>query len=107
MKNIILLIFCLLSLRSTLLEAQKYTLNVSHEDFTYLENGNSVNNGDTWDDPTYSVPIGFDFVVGGLTFDSVHLSIFGGGGIVSFNKNTEDLYMGCLTAVCPLTTILI
>lgn len=60
MKKVFLLLISLLSFQ-VLTIAQDYTLTVSNQIYTNLDNPVSINNGLTWDDPEFVVPIGFDF----------------------------------------------
>jgi hypothetical protein len=61
----------------------QYEFTVSNELYQNLENATSINNGDPWEDPTYSVPIGFDFQLGSLTFNTLYFIEDGGALITS------------------------
>lgn len=75
MKNVILLLALLTLPFTGFLSAQDYNVVAFSEPYADLENPTSVNNGLTWDDPQFTVPIGFDFTLFGettneLTFDT-------------------------------------
>ena len=48
-----------------------FELFVSNSVYAPLENSNSLNQGTVWDDPDWSVPIGFEFDYLGYNFDSL------------------------------------
>ena len=53
-----------------------YTFSVSQGTYTNLANGISVNNGQIWDDPNYTLPLGFNLQVFGTSFANLDLSDF-------------------------------
>jgi len=69
---------CLLFLFSvSLTQAQPlpYTFNVVTQGYLSFNDGVSLNGGQVWDDPSWEVPIGFDFEYMNQTFNSL---VFGG-----------------------------
>jgi len=90
MKNAFLFLISLFTFQ-TLTIAQEYTLTVSNQSYTDLDDPISVNNGLTWDEPEFIVPIGFDFnffdeSIDSLFFldDSALLNELGNDEIVAF-----------------------
>lgn len=74
----------LLLLLPTLGVAQFYTLNVSVGTYNNLASPISINNGETWDDPIYSVPIDFEFLFFGNPLSNLMLDgDIGLGGVLS------------------------
>jgi len=59
-------------LTTILLQAQIYEVSVDQGTYQTLEGATSVTNNMEWDDPDYTIPIGFDFVLYGNTFDSLY-----------------------------------
>lgn len=59
-----------------------YSLYSTTGTYTDLTNAISINNWQLWDDPVYSVPIGFTFKLYDLMLDTVYFGI-GLGGLVS------------------------
>jgi hypothetical protein len=66
---------------SVALSAQElpYTFTVESAPYADLVDPISINNGESWDDPEYFVPIGFDFVFNGTTYNQLFF-----GGITSY-----------------------
>lgn len=75
MKKILLAaaVFCAVPLF-----AQTYTFSHFIGGYTDLSGSTSLNNGMTWDDPEYQVPIGFDFQLYGEVIDSLQIAGLGG-----------------------------
>lgn len=69
--------------------AQTYNLSISSGVYTNLEGSTSLNNGWTWDDPNYEVPVGFDFAFFKDTFSTIYFYENGLGGFLS---NTNNLF---------------
>ncbi len=56
--------------------------------YTYLSPSTSCNNGLTWDDPNYTIPLGFNFQYFGQTIDTIKLSLgLGGTLLTSLNSS--------------------
>lgn len=70
------------------LQAQTYNFSVSTGTYTDLSGSTSVNEGSTWDDPEFIVPIGFDFQLFDTTLSELVLGdgIFGGLRSVDMNS---------------------
>ncbi len=79
MKKITLLLSLFLAINATVF-TQDYTLNVFNETYIDLEDTISLNNGMTWDDPNFIIPIGFDFVYKNDTIDTLYMNNLGLGG---------------------------
>jgi len=86
-KHLLIAVICLITMN---LNAQIYEFSASTDTYTDITGSTSLNNGMTWDDPEFAIPIGFEFQY----FDSIYTEIFiednAYGGIVSFN-NTEEI----------------
>lgn len=67
--------------------AQSYSFTVSNEAYQHLQGSTSLNEGRTWDDPDYEVPIGFKFKVFGNEFENVY---FDGYSELMFLNNDND-----------------
>ena len=83
-KITLLLLFILTSF--TIYAQNNYTYNFStfNENYTNINNSTSLNNGMFWDDPDYTIPIGFDFEIAGKTISTLYLA--------------EDISLGALVA---------
>ena len=81
MKPVILLLSLIFS--TLLLTAQPYYLSVSDGPFVNLTDTISLNQGQVWDDPTFTIPIGFDFSYFGESYDTMYLDE-GVGGLLLF-----------------------
>lgn len=98
MKKVILLLISLFTFQ-TLIMAQDYTLTVSNQMYTDLDAPVSINNGLTWDDPEFTVPIGFDFQffdvsINELNFDGDDAFLVGmtaDNSFVTFILNAWDM----------------
>jgi hypothetical protein len=66
---------------SAALSAQElpYTFTIESSPYADLVDPISINNGESWDDPEYIVPIGFDFVFNGVTYNQLFY-----GGFTSY-----------------------
>lgn len=88
MKKIITLFFLL---GTILVQAQTYTLESSNEPYEDLVGSTSLNNGQVWDDPAFTVPLGFEFTIGNFTFDTLFIIDEGlGGGISNLAEVTTS-----------------
>ncbi len=76
----------------SVLKAQDYTVTAFNEPYQYLVNATSVNNGEIWDDPFYSIPIGFNFELYGQIFSTIYITDIGSGGALSFHSNPQTNY---------------
>jgi len=66
-----------------------YSLAVFSEPYVDLTGGTSVNNGDIWDDPAYTIPIGFPFELNGNTV--TFLTFYGTGSLFMGNGTNPDI----------------
>jgi len=71
------------------------TENMSYQDLT---GSISLNNGQIWDDPAYTIPIGFDFQLGAFNFDTIYIVEWGLGGDLSSTPNDS----GILPIIVPI-----
>ena len=88
MKKIIFLLFISIS---SFLQAQDYTVTAFNEPYQDLANATSVNNGMLWDDPAFSIPIGFDFEVYGQNYSTLYTSDEFSGGVFTFQQFSTTL----------------
>ena len=56
-----------------------YTMKVETLKYEHLLGGTSLNNGSTWDDPHYAIPLGFNFTYFNSKFSTIYLSDLGLG----------------------------
>lgn len=64
--------------------AQQYSFEVSTSTYSNLEGSISLNNGEIWDDPTYEIPLGFDFELFDYVLSEVLIDgEFGTGGLIT------------------------
>jgi len=86
-KHLLIAVICLITLN---IQAQNYQFSVSTDSYIDLTGSTSLNNGVTWDDPEFAIPIGFEFQY----FDSLYTQIFiedeAFGGALSLN-DSEDI----------------
>jgi hypothetical protein len=71
-----------------------YSFSKSTGTYSNLTDAVSINNGQLWDDPMDSIPVGFNFKLYDLTLDTVYLGV-GFGGLVSsaIDTNFEADYL--------------
>ncbi|MFC4635477.1 T9SS type A sorting domain-containing protein [Dokdonia ponticola] len=92
MKKIITLVLLLVICN---LNAQiDYELTVLNETYENLENATSLNNGELWDDPSFNVPIGFDFQLGPNEFNTLFFSDDALGGLLTTIANIDAASFG-------------
>ncbi len=60
-----------------------YIFTVDSQTYQEISNGTSANNGEIWDDPLYTFPLGFSFSIFGLTINELSIDDYFAGGIVS------------------------
>ncbi len=83
-KHLLIAMLCLISIS---LNAQTYEFSVSTETYEDLTGSTSLNNGTTWDDPEYYIPIGFDFQFFDTLVTQILIESEGYGGLLSFNES--------------------
>ena len=91
MKKESLLILISGLLLSTALNSQTYNLTVRNEPFEFLSGGQAATVG-VWDDPTFTLPLGFSFDFFENTYTQLYSAEYT-GGIFSFNTNFNDLFL--------------
>ncbi len=82
-----------------------FELFVSSSTYAPLENSNSLNQGMVWDDPDWSLPIGFDFEYLGYNFDSLIFYGYDAYGAELLFKNTSDGSPDCQISAYMLDLI--
>lgn len=80
-----------------------YTFSVSNEPYQNLTGSTSLNEGEIWDDPEYSIPLGFDFQISTHTFDTIFIVDWSVGGELSSSQNET----GILPLLAPIAQDLI
>jgi hypothetical protein len=70
-----------------------YNFSVSQGTYTPLVNAVSVNNGETWDDPNYSLPLGFNLQLFGSSFNNLVLSEFFAANAFSGGANPSPIIL--------------
>lgn len=74
--------------------------NFESENIPYIDltGCTSLNNGEIWDDPEFTIPIGFNFKVRDFNFSTIYIVEWSGGGELS-NKINET---GILPIISPI-----
>ena len=73
-------------------QAQTYTFTATTGAYEYLTDSISLNNGLTWDDPQFTIPIGFDFQFFDTTVNQIFISENGGGGLLTFDDTDTGIH---------------
>ena len=97
MKNLpffLIYLFCLTNITAQSVYNFE-TENIPYQDLT---GSTSLNNGQVWDDPAYTIPIGFDFELGTFNFSTIYIVEWGLGGALS-SSSTEN---GVLPIIVPI-----
>ena len=81
--------FTLFLFLSFSLNAQEYFLNVSNQTYSNLSNPTSVNDGLTWDDPSFTIPIGFTFQFYDVEVETLYMD-YTDNGLVSNQSLSES-----------------
>lgn len=68
-----------------------YNFEVANIPYLDLTGSTSLNNGVVWDDPGYTIPLGFSFNISTYTFDTVYILDWSTGSIVSSNPVDGDV----------------
>ena len=82
MKNLKTLCVAALAVLVFNVHAQSYNFSVSTDTYTDLTDATSVNDGMTWDDPSFEIPIGFDFKLFSKLMDKISVVPMNGSGSV-------------------------
>ena len=79
---------------SFLANGQSYTFSVANDAYVSLTDSLStnLNNGMIWDDPTFEIPIGFDFQFFDITFSTIYLNEIGVGGFLSSTSDDRGVH---------------
>jgi hypothetical protein len=98
-----LLFILVLTSVSINMQAQLYHLNVSQNTYTDLVGSTSLNNGATWNDPSYTIPIGFNFKLYNTTLSAIYINSGGTGSLLTSSPNTT----GVVSLIQPFSTDII
>ncbi|MEK6616027.1 MAG: hypothetical protein AABZ32_07945, partial [Bacteroidota bacterium] len=79
--------------------AVPYTFSYSMGTYTNLVNPISINAGLTWDDPTFSIPIGFNFTLWNNTISTINTDVFWLGGILTPSVSGIQPFLGYLADI--------
>lgn len=88
MKKILLVLSIAVCYTLNAQEQSTYNFSVSNETYVDLENSTSLNYGTIWDDPEFTVPMGFDFQIAENIFNTIYFPGFGYGGLLSSSNNS-------------------
>ena len=88
-SNLLLATFLGLSVN---VQAQSYTFSASTGSYTDLVGSTSLNNGMTWDDPQFILPIGFNFKYFNTTLNQLFLDDWGYGGELAADTTQTGIY---------------
>jgi hypothetical protein len=90
MKQKLLLIIAVLFTANTFAQSKFYKDSTFTQAFSLLSGSTSVNNGQYWDDPDYTIPIGFNFHFFKDSTTNLYMnSILGPGGVLSTKPITQ------------------
>lgn len=70
--------------------SQTYSFQATTGTYADLASPVSLNNGLTWDDPLFLIPVGFEFNYFGDNYDTVYISNVGLGGFIGFEHGGPD-----------------
>lgn len=88
----------LLFLATCALQAQ-YELTVLSETYENLEGATSLNNGEVWDAPAFTIPIGFDFQLGPENIDTIFMSDDNTAGLLTTVLDVDEAPFGAFAPV--------
>lgn len=70
--------------------SQTYNFSTYTNSYSDLESSISLNEGETWDDPSYSIPLSFNFQMAGNMYSTIYLDgEYGFGGLLTFEESKE------------------
>jgi hypothetical protein len=75
-----------------------YEFETENTAYQNLVGSTSLNNGDVWDDPAYTIPMGFDFKISSHTFSTIYIVGWSVGGVLS----SSPLDNGTFPAFLPI-----
>ena len=80
-KKLLLIVFMFFAILVNAQSVYEFqTENIPYQD---LVGSTSLNNGDIWDDPSYTIPMGFDFTISTHTFSIIYVVGWSVGGVLS------------------------
>ncbi len=85
-KNLLLITFAMIL---SLAHSQDYNFSVTNGTYSNLTESTSLNNGMTWDDPQFQVPIGFSFEYFNTAITELFISGWGYGGELTTSESAE------------------
>ena len=88
MKSLLFLALFGLTLNA---QAQSYNFSLSTDSYSDLIGSTSLNNGMTWDDPQFTVPIGFNFQYFNLTINQLFIEDIGLGGLLTTDTSETGI----------------
>ena len=94
MKCIITVVIIVLTIN---IQSQTYSFSVSTGSYTNLTGSKSLNNGLTWDDPQFEIPVGFNFHFFSTSTNKLFIEDFGLGGLLT----TDTSEMGVIPMLIP------
>ncbi|PHR10804.1 MAG: hypothetical protein COA40_13180 [Aequorivita sp.] len=68
-----------------------YNFETENSTYVNLTGSTSLNNGAVWDDPGFTIPLGFSFNIATYTFDTIYILGWSTGGLVSSNPVDGDI----------------
>lgn len=74
------------------IQAQSYTFSVSNGSYSDLAGSTSLNNGMTWDDPQFTIPIGFNFEYFDVTISHLFIEDWGLGGFLTTDTSETGIF---------------
>jgi len=88
-KALLILIFAIASLN---IHSQTYTFEVSKGQYTDLVESISLNDGMTWDDNQFIIPIGFDFQFFNSIMDEIFIEDIASGVLLTFDTSETGIF---------------
>lgn len=82
----------LVLLFSLTIYSQSYTVTVDSADYVDLVGSTSLNAGETWDDPEYEIPFGFEFQYFDTIVNNISISETGLGGLLTFGDLDSEVH---------------
>ena len=93
-KKIFLIVCCSFTL---FIQSQSYNFSATTGTYANLAGSTSLNNDAPWDDPEYTIPIGFNFNYFNTTINQLYLRDWGDGAVLS----TEAVSTGIVPVLTP------
>lgn len=88
-KNLLMMVLCGITLN---VYSQSYTLSVSTASYSDLVGSTSLNKDMTWDDPQFTIPIGFNFQYFNTTMDNIFMTSWGYGGELTSDSLNSGVF---------------